>query len=161
MLLESSSNCIISDAFFTFGTSGPPSGDGMRVPNERGSTEKLPIYRLDASYHVVISLPTGLTVNDIAWFNIWCYQATVRFLDVIYTYFFWRTLKQFELEIWQNFQWISLSSFFLSNCSHNLAKWFFGKTSSVHGQYRLPTQLGTQTELDCSRIRLMTSRLGQ
>ena len=88
-MILASTVCVfnISDAFFTFGTSGPPSGDGMRVPNERGSTEKLPIYRLDPDYHVVISLPTGLTVNDIAWFNIWCYQATVSFLHVNLTSF--------------------------------------------------------------------------
>ena len=66
------------DAYFYFGTSGSrPSRSGTIVPNEKGSLKELKRYPKNSN--IVINVPAGKTVHDMAWLSVWCEDFSVSF----------------------------------------------------------------------------------
>ncbi|XP_076241242.1 DM13 and DOMON_DOH domain-containing protein skeletor isoform X2 [Calliopsis andreniformis] len=66
-------------AYFYVGTSKSPNGNGIRLRDERGSTETLRRYRKKG---ITLSLPDGKTLSNIKWFSVWCDEFAVNFGDV-------------------------------------------------------------------------------
>ncbi|XP_076165235.1 DM13 and DOMON_DOH domain-containing protein skeletor isoform X2 [Ptiloglossa arizonensis] len=66
-------------AYFYVGTSKSPNGNGIRLRDERGSTDTLRRYRRK---DVTLTLPDGKTLNNIKWFCVWCDEYAVNFGDV-------------------------------------------------------------------------------
>ncbi|XP_015430198.1 PREDICTED: protein Skeletor, isoforms B/C-like [Dufourea novaeangliae] len=66
-------------AYFYVGTSKSPNGNGIRLRDERGSTETLRRYRRK---DITLTLPDGKTLNNVKWLSVWCYEFAVNFGDV-------------------------------------------------------------------------------
>ncbi|XP_076395464.1 DM13 and DOMON_DOH domain-containing protein skeletor isoform X2 [Megachile rotundata] len=66
-------------AYFYVGNTKSPNGNGIRLRDERGSTETLRRYRRKS---ITLTLPDGKTLNNIKWFAVWCDEYAVNFGDV-------------------------------------------------------------------------------
>ncbi|XP_017796609.1 PREDICTED: protein Skeletor, isoforms B/C [Habropoda laboriosa] len=66
-------------AYFYVGTSKSPNGNGIRLRDERGSTDTLKRYRRK---DITLTLPDGKTLGNIKWFSVWCDEFSVNFGDV-------------------------------------------------------------------------------
>lgn len=64
------------DAFFLVGMGDKPNQNGMKVPDENGSLEKLKGYQ---GKDIVLRLPDDLTVFDIGWLSLYCLTAKENF----------------------------------------------------------------------------------
>ncbi|KAL0276587.1 UNVERIFIED_CONTAM: hypothetical protein PYX00_004134 [Menopon gallinae] len=66
-------------AYFYVGNSKGPGINGIRIRDERGTTNVLPKYR---NRHITLTLPEGKTLQNIRWFSVWCDEFSVNFGDV-------------------------------------------------------------------------------
>ncbi|XP_076631544.1 DM13 and DOMON_DOH domain-containing protein skeletor isoform X1 [Colletes latitarsis] len=66
-------------AYFYVGTSKSPNGNGIRLRDERGSTDTLKRYRRKG---ITLTLPDGKTLGNVKWFSVWCDEFAVNFGDV-------------------------------------------------------------------------------
>ena len=66
-------------AYFYAGASERPSNDGYQIPNEKGSMEVLQRY---TGQNLVLSLPSGKTLRNVAWLSVWCEEFEVNFGEV-------------------------------------------------------------------------------
>ncbi|XP_003741831.1 protein Skeletor, isoforms B/C [Galendromus occidentalis] len=66
------------DAFFTVGT-GTPSTDGEKLPNEKGSSQKLPRY---SKQTVMLTLPQDKSWSDYDYLSVFCHRARQDFAHV-------------------------------------------------------------------------------
>lgn len=64
------------DAFFYAGETNEPSGQGVIIPDEAGTTVKLGAYDNE---NLILSLPVGKTINSFRWISIWCRQVGANF----------------------------------------------------------------------------------
>ncbi|UYV60882.1 hypothetical protein LAZ67_1002664 [Cordylochernes scorpioides] len=71
----------IKDAYFWAGTSSGPSARGFLIPDERGRTSKLGAY---SHKNILLSLPTGKSLQDIKWLSIWSRSFSVNFGHVMF-----------------------------------------------------------------------------
>ena len=79
------------DAFFWVGTSGSePSENGILLAHPfRGKfynyddPEAPVLRRFSAQNPIVLTLPTGLKVNDLKWISVWCRKFSINFGDLI------------------------------------------------------------------------------
>ncbi|XP_043188104.1 protein Skeletor, isoforms B/C-like, partial [Amphibalanus amphitrite] len=68
------------DAFFYLGSGNRPTGQGYQIPDENGSMEPLGAYRNQA---ITLTLPSGVTLDDIQWISIWCRAFSVDFGNLV------------------------------------------------------------------------------
>ncbi|XP_044727067.1 protein Skeletor, isoforms D/E-like [Chrysoperla carnea] len=66
-------------AYFYVGNTKEPSGNGIRLRDERGSSGVIKRYRKKS---ITLTLPDGKTLNNIKWFSVWCDEFSVNFGDV-------------------------------------------------------------------------------
>ncbi|XP_076678716.1 DM13 and DOMON_DOH domain-containing protein skeletor isoform X3 [Andrena cerasifolii] len=66
-------------AYFYVGSTKSPHGNGIRLRDERGSTETLRRYRRK---DITLTLPDGKTLSNVKWFSVWCDEFAVNFGDV-------------------------------------------------------------------------------
>ncbi|XP_071866433.1 DM13 and DOMON_DOH domain-containing protein skeletor isoform X4 [Bombus fervidus] len=66
-------------AYFYVGTSKSPNGNGIRLRDERGSSNTLKRYRRK---DITLTLPDGKTLSNVKWFAVWCDEFSVNFGDV-------------------------------------------------------------------------------
>ncbi|KAG9509971.1 Protein Skeletor, isoforms B/C [Fragariocoptes setiger] len=92
------------DAFFLVGTGSQPNAQGIKVPDENGSLNKLHGYN---GQDIVLRLPTNLTVMDIDWFALYCITYEENFGHV-------RIPRQMNIPADTKTLMTSVSSF--SNC---------------------------------------------
>lgn len=61
-------------AYFYVGNTKEPSGNGIRLRDERGSSGVIKRYRKKS---ITLTLPDGKTLNNIKWFSVWCDEFSV------------------------------------------------------------------------------------
>ncbi|XP_043600970.1 protein Skeletor, isoforms B/C isoform X2 [Bombus pyrosoma] len=66
-------------AYFYVGTSKSPNANGIRLRDERGSSNTLKRYRRK---DITLTLPDGKTLSNVKWFAVWCDEFSVNFGDV-------------------------------------------------------------------------------